>query len=393
MRIARVAARTDAGRVRRRNEDAFVCEPPLFAVADGMGGAQAGEIASRLAAAALREYRDADAVDAEGRLRSIIQEANRRIFARATSDPHASGMGTTVTAALFGGGRVSLGHVGDSRAYRLRDGALTQLTEDHSLVADLLRSGRISREEAVSHPQRSVITRALGTDAAVVVDSYSIDAQPGDIFLLCSDGLTTMVDEEIVRQTLIEAGSLDDAAQALVRGANQNGGEDNVTVVLFALDEGDEDDTLSGLEGMRISLPETVPGVPGPDDDDGPVTIVGRPIPRFEPPVPVRPRRVRRALIIALLVLALFAGLAVLALFGLSRAHFVGATGEGRIAVYQGVPWDLVGDVKLYREIYVSRLLTVQLAPQERQELFDHSLVGETEARARIAPYEEEAIP
>jgi protein phosphatase len=259
-------------------------------------------------------------------------------------------------------------------------------------VADLLRSGRISREEAEAHPQRSVITRALGTDAAVTVDSYSIDAQPGDVFLLCSDGLTTMLDEDTVRQILVEAESLDDAARALVRAANENGGEDNVTVVLFALDEGDEDDTLSGLEGMRIPLPETLPGGPRPDEEeDGPVTIVGRPIPKFEPPKP--PRRIRRAVIIAVLIILLFAGLAVLALFGLSRAHFVGATAEGRVAVYQGVPWDFVGDVKLYRETYVSRLLTVQLSPQERQELFDHSLVGDSEARSRIAPYEEEAIP
>ena len=162
MRLGDSAGRTDAGRVRRRNEDSFVLDPPLFAVADGMGGAQAGEVASRLAAAAFREYHDADRLEPAERVEAIIQEANRRIYERARTDAEASGMGTTVTAAILTNGRVSIGHVGDSRAYRIRNGELEQLTEDHSLVADLMRSGRLTPEEADAHPQRSVITRALG---------------------------------------------------------------------------------------------------------------------------------------------------------------------------------------------------------------------------------------
>src|SRR6266545_3809540 len=180
---------TDPGRKRRRNEDAYVVEPPLFAVADGMGGAQAGEVASRLAAAALKE-RGATTLTGSERIVALIQEANRRVYDRSNEDPSASGMGTTITVALVGDGQVAFGHVGDSRAYLIRDGSMEQLTEDHSLVAELMRSGKLSPEEAETHPQRSVITRALGTDPDVDVDTFSVETKPGDLFLLCSDGLT-----------------------------------------------------------------------------------------------------------------------------------------------------------------------------------------------------------
>jgi PPM family protein phosphatase len=392
VKLVQVAGLTDPGRVRRRNEDAFVCAPPLFAVADGMGGAQAGEVASRLAAAAFHDFHEADTLDPEARLRSIIQEANRRIYARASSDPHASGMGTTITAALASGSRVAVGHVGDSRAYLLRDGTLEQLTQDHSLVADLVRSGRLTPEEAEIHPQRSVITRALGTDPAVVVDSFSIEARDGDVYLLCSDGLTTMLDEATVQRTVSESTDLEQVARALVGAANESGGEDNITVVLFTLAEaGEDEDTLSGLEGYRIEQP---PPPPEPSGVDGGGNTIVRPVPiRSEAAFPPPKRRAGRLALIVAGVLALFTGIAALALWGLSRAHFVGATEEGRLAVYQGVPWDLFSGGKLYRETYVSRLLTAQLSVDERRELFDHDLMSEDEARARIAPYEEEAAP
>jgi protein phosphatase len=402
MRIAESASVTDPGRVRRRNEDSYVCEPPLFAVADGMGGAQAGELASRIAAAAFREAGAADSLDPQARLRSIIQEANRRIYARAARDPEVSGMGTTVTAALLVDETVAVGHVGDSRAYRIREGELEQLTNDHSLVADLVRSGRLSPEEAELHPQRSVITRALGTDPAVEIDSLSVEARAGDVFLICSDGLTTMVDEATVLKTVVESPSLAVAARALVGLANHEGGEDNVTVVLFSLadgeapEEGDED-TLSGItavqapEPQRLAVPPT-PVTPAPPPPPPAGAANGQP-PGPRAPAP-RPRRVPRALLVALLVLLLFAGLAAAALWGLSRGHFVGADQEGRVVVYQGVPWDLFGGgVKLYRERYVSQLRSFQLSPEERSELFDHELVSEETARSRITVYEQEATP
>jgi protein phosphatase len=384
MRIGGSAGLTDPGRIRRRNEDAFICSPPLFAVADGMGGAQAGEIASRIATAAFREPRAAD-LDPEARLRSIIQEANRRIYARAASDPTVSGMGTTVTAALLADEQLALGHVGDSRAYRIRDGKLEQLTQDHSLVADLVRSGRLTPEEAQLHPQRSVITRALGTDAAVTIDSSTVDARAGDVFLLCSDGLTAMLDDATVLDTVSSAPDLEQATRSLVQLANRKGGEDNITVVLFSIEEGEpgDEDTLSGL-----SVPTAASDVPSP--------------PRAEPAgkrrhttaMPATPPRsgIGRALLLVVLVLVLFAGVAAVALWGLSRAHFIGVDTEGRFAVYQGVPWEVLG-VELYRETYVSPLLALQLSPEERRQLLDHELVSDAEARARLAPYEDEASP
>src|SRR5437016_8294508 len=191
--LGNVAGVSDPGRRRRRNEDAYVVEPPLFAVADGLGGAQAGEVASRLAAAALKE--SGPGSGGERRIVSLIQEANRRVYDRSNEDPNVSGMGTTMTVALVEDGQVAFGHVGDSRAYLIRDGSMEQLTEDHSLVAELMRSGKLSPEEAETHPQRSVITRALGTDPDVDVDTFTIAAEAGDVFLLCSDGLTDMVGE------------------------------------------------------------------------------------------------------------------------------------------------------------------------------------------------------
>jgi PPM family protein phosphatase len=390
MRLGDSAGRTDAGRVRRRNEDSFVLDPPLFAVADGMGGAQAGEVASRLAAGAFREYHDADRLEPAERVEAIIQEANRRIYERARTDSEASGMGTTVTAAILTNGRVSIGHVGDSRAYRIRNGELEQLTEDHSLVADLMRSGRLTPEEADAHPQRSVITRALGTDAEVDVDTVTIDVEPGDLFLLCSDGLTTMVPEEDILRLVEEAGTLDEAARSLVRAANSGGGEDNITVVLFKV-EGDE-----AIEETLVASPpaDTVEEPNELEDTLTGMAPVQAAAPAAQEP---RPRRRRshwgRRILWATLGIAFVALILGGALFGLSRAYFVGADTDGNVTVYQGVPFDFSDGVGLYRERYVSRLQAAQLSPEERADLFDHQLVSYERALARVAGYEAEAVP
>jgi len=228
---------TDTGRKRRRNEDAYVVEPPLFAIADGMGGAQAGELASSLAAGAVREDEAAEG-SGERRVAELSQEANRRVYERSSQDAAAAGMGTTMTVAFVGDANVAFGHVGDSRAYLIRDGKLEQLTEDHSLVAELVRSGKLSPEEAETHPQRSVITRALGTDPDVDVDTFSIETAPGDLFMLCSDGLTSMVEDDVLLQTIEKnRDNLQTAAKALIRAANKGGGEDNITVVFFEIGE------------------------------------------------------------------------------------------------------------------------------------------------------------
>jgi PPM family protein phosphatase len=251
--IGRHVGLSHPGRRRRRNEDAFVVAPPLFAVADGMGGAKAGEIASRLAAAAVREEEGERADVAE-----LIQEANRRVFERARDDASASGMGTTMTVALVEDDHVTIGHVGDSRAYRLRNGSLEQLTEDHSLVAELVRSGKLSPEEAETHPQRSVITRALGTDADVDVDTFSVEVAPGDVFMLCSDGLTTMVEEDrIVDVVGRHRDDLERAAKELIADANRSGGEDNVTIVFFEIVE----------EGAELGETARMPAVAEAEED------------------------------------------------------------------------------------------------------------------------------
>jgi protein phosphatase len=412
MRLGEIAGKTDPGRVRRRNEDAFVVDPPLFAVADGMGGAQAGEVASRLAAAAFREYREADELAPEERVQAIIKEANRRIYDRARTDSEVSGMGTTVTAALLTDGRVVIGHVGDSRAYRIRDGRLEQLTDDHSLVADLMRSGRLTPEEAEGHPQRSVITRALGTDPDVDVDTLVIEAEAGDLFLLCSDGLSTMVSDADVLRTVERAGTLDEAARDLVRAANSGGGEDNVTVVLFRLDpdEAVEETLVAPVPGAAAAeseqesdLEDTLTDLPAVSAAAAPTTTVEppstpvaepRPEPEAEEPRPRRGRhRWRRRILWTALGLGFVALILGGALYGLSRAYFVGADENGNVTVYQGIPFDLSDGVGLYRERYVSRLQSSQLAPDERSGLFDHELLSYDQARARVAVYEAEAVP
>jgi serine/threonine protein phosphatase PrpC len=261
--IGRVGVITDTGRKRRRNEDAYVCEPPLFAIADGMGGAQAGEVASRLAAASLRES-GADG-GGEQRIVDLIQEANRRVYDRSTTDPKTSGMGTTITVALIEDEQVAFGHVGDSRAYLIRDGRMEQVTEDHSLVNELLKSGKLSREEAETHPQRSVITRALGTDPDVDVDTFTIATQVGDVFLLCSDGLTDMVDELTILE-LVERNraDIDAALKQLVKAANRGGGEDNITVVAFEI----ADAAVHDGQTQEQALPEELQGEQSAEEED-----------------------------------------------------------------------------------------------------------------------------
>ncbi len=238
LQIGQKEVRTDPGRKRHHNEDSYVFQPPLFAIADGMGGARAGEVASALAADALNEARG----DSGGEhiVVQLIQEANRRVHERASTDAETSGMGTTITVArVEDDGSVTFGHVGDSRAYLLRANNLEQLTDDHSLVAELVRRGELSAEAAEVHPQRSVITRALGTDPDVDVDAFSVVGEAGDVYLICSDGLSDMVDGATIEAILREhRANLEEAARSLVLAANRAGGDDNITAVLFELVEG-----------------------------------------------------------------------------------------------------------------------------------------------------------
>jgi serine/threonine protein phosphatase PrpC len=297
--IGRVAAVTDAGRTRRHNEDSYVIDPPLFAIADGMGGAQAGEVASRLATAALKKE-SGPGTGGEQRIADLIQEANRRVYDRSSSDPNTSGMGTTITVALVEGEDVAFGHVGDSRAYLIRDETMEQLTEDHSLVNELLKTGKLSREEAETHPQRSVITRALGTDPDVDVDTFSVRAENGDLFLLCSDGLTDMVSEESILDVVERnRNDIDGALRALVKEANRGGGQDNITVVAFEISDG-----VLARDGDTRERAQPV------SDDEDTLTEQDAVLVVAEPRPEVKTRHLRQGILAWLVILMLLAAAA-----------------------------------------------------------------------------------
>jgi protein phosphatase len=376
------AGLTQTGNVRRSNEDSFLLRSPLFMVADGMGGALAGELASRMCAEAFAEL---DLIQHQGEeaLRITIEVANRRIWERSRTDAEASGMGTTVTAALAGdGGVVSFAHVGDSRAYLLRDGALQRLSEDHSLVHELVRQGQLSEVEAEQHPQRSVITRALGTDEQVQIDTFSLEAKPGDVLLLCTDGLNTMVSEQDIAGMLASPASAADIARQLVRAALKAGGEDNVTAVVVGFGElgtatvpeerPDEEVTSGGA--VRRVLPPDVDSVPPPTPRAGRSGSGGGGL-----------RRVAIAASAVVLVVVL----AIAGAIGLRASHFIGADETtGRVAIYQGVPVDLPFGVHLYHVVYESRVSYVALAPEQRKHLFDHTLRSESSAHKVLRPYE-----
>jgi PPM family protein phosphatase len=365
LRIVEEAGVTQTGNVRRSNEDAYLMRSPLFMVADGMGGAQAGEIASRMTAEAFAAVDLIHTPPADA-LRATIRSANARILERSRSDPDAAGMGTTVTAALLDDdGTITFAHVGDSRAYLLRDGSLQRLSDDHSLVGELVRKGELSESEAEHHPQRSVITRALGTDDSVEVDTFTVQAKDGDVVLLCSDGLNTMVPEGTIADVLAAAEPAATIARNLVRAALQGGGEDNVTAIVFRIGEVADRATEAAQAETGHILPASLA-----DEDAG-----GGP----------RLRTVVAVIGVGVLALALAAG----TLVGLRQSHFIGAdTGTGRVAVYQGVPFDLPFGVHLYHVVYESTVSYAALTARQRQTLFDHTLRTDSSAMAALHPYE-----
>jgi PPM family protein phosphatase len=376
--IIEQVGRTDVGRQRSANEDSLVLRPPFFAVADGMGGARAGEVASAIAAEAF-EGASTSGEAAEAQLGKILREANRRIYHLAVSDESHRGMGTTLTAAKVHDGEVSIAHVGDSRAYRMRDGELEQITRDHSLVAELERSGQITAEAAEHHPQRSIITRALGPEPDVDVDTYTLSAREGDVFLLCSDGLTSMIPDDEVAAILRTADNLDQAADGLIKAANQSGGRDNITVVLFRLGEvGAAVEETTTVAGPPAAENETIAGQISADDVKA---AAAPPAPKqpIEPvaPAPVtraKPRRRRRGGLVlkGLLGLALIAA-ALAGLYALSRqVYFVGTNDGGLVTVYRGVPYELPFGIDLYQEQYASGMPAEAIPAGRRGRVLDH---------------------
>jgi PPM family protein phosphatase len=402
LRVVEQVGVTDVGRQRSANEDSLVIAPPFFAVADGMGGAKAGEVAS---AAAIEVFEgEAESSEAaEAQLARIVREANRRIHALAVSDESLRGMGTTLTAAKITGDRVSLAHVGDSRAYLLRNGELEQLTRDHSLVAELERSGQITPEAAENHPQRSIITRALGPEPDVEVDTYTIAGRDGDLFMICSDGLTSMISDEEVSSILRSAAGLEDAAEALVRAANQSGGRDNITVVLFRLGESGapdgaagEDETIAGeLSAADVraaaDTPTAAPGSSaGPavaerlGDAPADATIVASPQRRSgtaAAPPTRRRRRLRLGTFVkGIVALAVLTGV-VVGLYALSRqVYFIGTNDAGLVTLYRGVPYELPFGLELYEEEYASGVPAGAIPDRRRGRVLDHEWRGREDA-------------
>jgi protein phosphatase len=343
------AAATDVGRMRKNNEDSYLSSQPVAAVADGMGGHSAGEVASAIAIEELAALRGRgpweNETAATDDLKQAILRANRRIREMAATDRKLNGMGITLVALLEDGDMVHVANVGDSRGYLLRQGELSQVTVDHSLVQELVDDGRLSPEDAERHPQRSVITRALGIDPEVEFDLFTYKLQVGDRLLLCSDGLSDVVEPAQIRKVLLRVRNAHRAARELVTVANAHGGPDNITVIVVdAVDESavldDEDEATGDLAAGSVT--GALPAVAG----DGDATAArsgrgGRAARAAEDRSLTMHRRLQRVLLAGIVVLAVAALLVAARSFLLSR-YWVGFDGDS-VAVFQGVPGDVAG--------------------------------------------------
>ncbi|HEV2951780.1 MAG TPA: Stp1/IreP family PP2C-type Ser/Thr phosphatase [Actinomycetota bacterium] len=329
-----VGSATDIGRVRERNEDSVLVDPPLYVVADGMGGHRGGQVASQVALETMEEL----ATEGPGSLAEHVRRANRAVWDRSVEDERLSGMGTTLTAARIDGASAVIAHVGDSRAYLLRDGMLRQLTTDHTLVDRMVRSGEITEAEAEVHPHKNVLTRALGTDEQVEVDEDSIALADGDRLMICSDGLTGMVTEDQIQAILENSDQPQQAADRLVKAANRAGGIDNISVVVLdAIGEGGEP-----TGGRRVAPPS------------------GRTLRRWG----------LRAGLAILIVVALLVGTRV----WLDRQWYVGPEGD-RVAVFQGIPLTILG-FELSHPVIVRNLPADEVRELELYASFDEGITA-----------------
>src|SRR3954451_7278248 len=423
LRVADHFERTDTGRARRENEDSFYARSPMFAVADGMGGAQAGEVASQLAVEVLQEGLPDRGGSIEERLRDLVGEANTRINALSRTDDQRAGMGTTMTLAYVGEHEVSVAHVGDSRLYRLREGTFERLTDDHTLVEELVRQGKLTPQEADHHPQRSIITRALGPEAAVEADSHTWPARDGDVYLICSDGLTSMIPEARVGELLTSARSLPDAGRALIDAANAAGGRDNITVILFRLEDvgsvGGAAAAQDTTEHEAVSVPPE-PATAAGAAAAGPATVVaegrtasgtaaaGEPRARRRQPRPPpggprgepRPpraeagdgrRRRRRVPTGVLLSLCLVVAIALSAWYASQTVYFVGSN-DGFVRLYRVLPYDAPAGLNLYSVNYPSGVPLSELPPAQRRLVTEHKLRSHDDARDLVRQMETGAL-
>jgi PPM family protein phosphatase len=418
LRASETTWKTDTGRQRRENEDNAYARPPVFVVADGMGGAQAGEVASKIAIETFE--RDLpEAGSPEERLGDCVREANRRIYEVSRAEHEHAGMGTTLTAAYLDDSDLSIAHVGDSRAYLFRAGELSMLTRDHSLVAELVERGKLTVEQAAEHPQRSVITRALGPDPKVQVDTWTYPVRAGDVLLLCSDGLTSMLGDAQIARVLDSAPSLQRAAEELIAQANDAGGRDNITVVLFRVEDvgavqAPEEATVVGLApavpvaqasgAPRPAAHATVPltgsrraastaGEPAAGSRAGSRAGTRVPLARNQgrPPPPPRRRRGARfakpiaALIAVIVVLFIFGGAGYLAS---RQLFFIGTNSDGVVTIYRGFPYDLPAGIKLYETFYVSGVPAAVVPADRRGKLLNNQLRSQSDASTLVRQLE-----
>jgi protein phosphatase len=397
LRIAEHFHDSDLGRQRQSNEDDYYARAPLFVVADGMGGAQAGEVASELAVRQFEGGLPAGSTPADA-LGETIKEANAQIHEQALTHPDRAGMGTTVTAAFVDDETVVVAHVGDSRCYLLRDGDLIRLTRDHSLVGELVARGKLTEAEAESHPQRSVITRALGASPDVEVDIEAFPARAGDVFLLCSDGLTGMVGEAELKRRLEEPGrSLEQVGRTLIAAANEAGGRDNITVILFRLEEVDDRRAGAGRDDAAAATAEhealsSGPGTvamqaPAAVDTEPATTGGGAAAPAREPP---RRRSGGGLLLLLAVILPLIVG----AWLATRAVYFIGTDpADGRtVAIFRGLPYELPFGVSLYERYYESGVTLADVPAARRERFTDHTLRSRDDAEDLVIALEKDQI-
>ncbi|MPZ91339.1 MAG: Stp1/IreP family PP2C-type Ser/Thr phosphatase [Actinobacteria bacterium] len=371
----RIGTKTDVGRRREVNEDSFLVHEPLFVVADGMGGHVAGDIASSTAIDTIKEESSSANAQDMNTLARLVLGANSRIWEKAQSDASLRGMGTTCTLLMLDSSRAHFAHVGDSRAYLLREGKLTQVTEDHTLVGRMVKEGRLSADEAERHPQRSIVTRALGVDSVVEVDLMTVDLQEGDRILICSDGLSSMIDSDSIASILEEESDPQVAAERLVDAANEAGGEDNITVVILDIVDAETPGVGATTTSRRVDTAESPGSVPSsttaPSSSE--MTYAGGGAIAAPPEVdPSREEQVHtardevlderpartwpRKLVVGLVIVVL---LGIGAFFGvrylLSNSWYVGVNDEGFVTVYEGIPEEIAG-LDLSEEIEVSEI-------------------------------------